>query len=503
MPDEGLGLVQGYQGRGAATILAGGEQEPLRVLQRKKMLAERDKQKELASSQSATGELSGAWDRDVPNLAQKRGAYIKLNSHWMQQGADPRDPSNPEIYGQNREVYSNLQDTFRASAAHKQVYDKTREIVAKDKEHKYDRVATEEALEKWASLPVEERMGTPLPVPVLTPEKFSIADLVADGAKAIKTQTTLQKPFVDSVTGALMFPSKEEAQKGWEEFAKTTYLENYDKIIEKDPSFTGEKGYQKFLDQWRPLLKTEEKVQVRQKPQIPAWQRKGQGKKEAFIAMQDRIARAQVGDTRILQEMKGLRYAGNVITDIGFNTRTGTIEIMTEDDSGNLFPMEIDVNNPESFGQLLNIYTGGQMSEEDMVEFKKIPQHLGYEYDDLSETINVKVDSLIAGSDKGPAFTELEGKQFKLTKDGVRYNGIIKSIETNWKIRGDNEIVFKLTNGAEIPIRVSDKGAFWDIYENSGIIRRQALRRKSRTEPAANTDPSAPAAATGKPKIEW
>ena len=496
---EGQGLVSGYQGRGAATILAGGEQEPLAVLQRKKMLGQREKDKQLASSQAATGQLTGAWDRDIPSLAEKRGAYVKLNSHFMQQNIDPRDPSNADAYSTNRDVYSRLQDKFKASAQHKLIYDKSQQMIAGDKANKYDREASITALEQWSALPLEERMNSPMPTPILRPEKFNISDLIADSAEAIKTQTTQQKPFIDPTTGALMFPNKTEPQEGWENFAKTVYMDNYEKIIKKDPSLDGEKGFAKFLGKYKSLLKTEDKVQIRQKAQIPAWQRKGQGKKEAFMEMQDRIAKAQVGDTRVLQEMVGLRYAGNVIKEVGFNTRTGTVEVMTEDDSGNLFPMKIDVNNPESFGQFLNIYTGGNMSEEDMVEFKKIPQHSGYEYDDISAVIDTKVDALIAGSDGSAPFTELKGKQFNLTRDGISYNGVIDEVKTNWKIRGDNEIVFKLTNGTEIPIKVSDKGVFWDIYENSGLVRRQALKRKGAATQKKEGEPTT----TGKPKIDW
>jgi len=486
MPEEGSGLAPGYQGRGAATILGGDEPSPLGILQRKKALAQVDKEKELSSSQSAIGQLGGAWDRDIPNLASKRGAYIKLNSHWMQQGADPRDPSNADVYSQNREVYGNLQDTFKASAQHKVVYDKTREILAKDKTNKYDREVTEASLEQWAALPVEERMGTPLPVPVLREEKFSVSQLLADSSEAINTQTFQQKPR-RGPDGTTIFPSRTEPQEGWQDFAQSVYLDNYDNIVKEDPSLDGAKGYEKFLGKYKGLLKTEDKIQIKQKPQIPAWQRKGQGKKEAFTLMQDRIAKAQVGDTRTLQEMIGLKYAGNTIKNVGFNTRTGTIEISTEDDAGNLFPMQIDVNNPESFGQVLNIYTQGKMSEEDMVEFKKIPQHSGYEYDDKSELINTKVDELIAGGEGSAPFNELKGKRFKLIREGIQYDGVIDEVETKWGrtdygFTSDNSIVFKLTNGMEVPIKVTDKSAFWDVYENTGLIRRQALKRRGQKD---------------------
>ena len=96
MPELGdpSGLVAGYSGPGAATVLPGGTQDPLAVLQQKKALAQKEQGQLLTSSKEATSQLKGAWDRDIPNLAGKRKAYLTLNSHWMQQGIDPRDPSN-------------------------------------------------------------------------------------------------------------------------------------------------------------------------------------------------------------------------------------------------------------------------------------------------------------------------------------------------------------------------------------------------------------------------
>lgn len=498
MPGEGEGLVSGYQGRGAATILSGGEQEPLAILQRKKMLAQRDKEKGMASSQAATGQLTGAWDRDIPNLAQKRGAYTKLNSHWMQQGTDPRDPSNEDVYTQNRDVYGRLQDTFKASASHKQVYDKTRELISKDRDGKYDREASEADLEQWAALPVEERMGTAAPIPVLKPENFSVSQLVEDTAKSINSQVESQKPYIDPTTGKFIFPSKEGPQKGWQDIVKLKYMENYDKIIKKNPEFDGEDGYQRYENLHKPHFETKETFKISQKPTPPAREERAAEKQKDMEFMVDRAAKIQVFDTETLEGTVNTNVYGNAIVDYYINSKTGEVQFLAFDEQGNLAPLvSMDTRDPSSSSKIITMLMGGKVTPEQQRKLSEA-SHQGYDKQDKTAEIDSLVNDLIKG--EVVAISRLkEGGKFK-RKDGDFFTSEeIKDIKFDKSSRFSpypSELEFELKSGEFVTISAKDIEALTEVVENSGAITRDVLTKKG----AAGLPSKEP---SGKPKIEW
>ena len=486
MPEAGSGLVAGYQGRGAATILAGDEQSPLAILQGKKAVAKSDRDKQLASSQSAIGQLTGAWDRDVADLAKRRNAYIKLNSHWMQQGIDPRDPSNPEVFEANREAYSSLVDSFTATGQHNELYDASRELIAKDKEGKYDRETSELALEEWGALPLSERMNVPMPIPTLKPDEFTTSQYMSDIADMIGMETKLRKPYIDPATGMVVTVEEDTLPENWEERVKQGYVERYDKIIAgaDGDTFKGDEGFAKF----RRGVKASMDFKIKRTSKFPTrpLARVEKGKEEVADVenLVREVGRMQVFDTATLEGQIGqLSVGGNTVTDYYISSKNSELQFLAPDEQGNLAPLvSMNIGDASSFTKLVNFKMRGTMSLKQRKKFAE-SGFKGFNKQDKSVEINQLVKGLAEGEalsmdkvKKGGRFKRKQGNIFTSEKliDIKHHKGSKNALW--WDEPAKVEFIFE--DKEPIFINADDLGALEEIVENSGAIIRDVLTEK-------------------------
>ena len=447
MPELGdpSGLVAGYDGPGAATVLPGGTQDPLAVLQQKKASAKKTVGERLASSKKATGQLKGAWDRDIPNLAGKRKAYLTLNSHWMQQGIDPRDPSNTDVYNQDREIFEGLKGEFAASAQQKKQYDSAIELLAKDREGKYNREESAAELEAWAALPIEERAQTPMPIPSLKPKEFSSLKYSGEIAKMIKTEIDFLEPYKDQFNNTI-YPEEDKIPEGAEELIDRAYLEKYKELTSgpDGDSYKEEKGFQKFRSEVLAQVGLKKKRTIKGAVAPRAADLKAGQKKIDLAATRERIERMRGGDTEAQQSLIGEKHNGNTITQVTWDRGAGEMSITTEDDGGHLTVSVIDVKSKESLDQLANIITGDKMSDSDREAFKAI-EHEGYDSEDTSKAEAVKVTELAGAGNGSNIFKEYEGKLLTITVGGERYDGVLEEITTGSSFWASNpQLTFKV-----------------------------------------------------------
>jgi YD repeat-containing protein len=487
MPRTGdpSGLVAGYSGPGAATVLPGGTQDPLAVLQEKKTLVRQDEQRQLASSQKAVSQLTGAWDRDMTQLAGARKAYVEMNADMMQRGIDPQDPANEEAYNTNRLAYDSVKDQFLASAQQKKQYEAAYKLLAGDKAGKYNREESSIALEEWGALSSQERAQTPIPIPSLKPDEWSTLTYAGDISEMITLEMEAQEPFMDKAGNWIYPEASGDLTEEQENLIRRGFNEQYKNITkgELGEGFEDEKGYQKWRNLVIAQLPKKKKQTIKGVPSQPAADRKAGEKKIDLAATRERIERMRGGDTEALQGLIGEKHDGNTITQVTWDDVAKTIRITTEDDSGHLTVSVIDAGRPESLDQLANIITGDKMSDSERKQFKAI-DHGGYDSEDTSEIVNNRVTSLAGAGDGSDTFGQYEGKLLTLTVGGENYDGVIEEITKTTSMyfgAGRKQLVFKigtkkLTVDTETP---EGKEILRQIVTGTGVVRSKFQPRKA------------------------